>query len=236
MLVSLCYVLLRWLFDSRLCALARRSSRNSNSSSCGTNSRSFGGQRVVRRSLPSTGCSSLLPAARCRACSGDPSLSRRRRCCAGIDAWSPSGGRTRVRSVIRRCGVRFERWCCGSRARTRGGLSTHCRRTEGAWHRGVRDDRPRVASGRGARPGGSAAGDDVARVRPGTSTAPVGRRLLSPSRRSGCNGSTCSSSLSWAAAVCAQPVARRTRARHGLSSRLASCRGRWRTAPNGFGF
>jgi putative transposase len=30
-------------------------------------------------------------------------------------------GRTRVQSVVRRCGGRLESWCCGSRARTRDG-------------------------------------------------------------------------------------------------------------------
>ena len=35
----------------------------------------------------------------------------RRRCCAGIGGWSPSGGRSRVRLVVRRCDVRFETWC-----------------------------------------------------------------------------------------------------------------------------
>jgi hypothetical protein len=44
-----------------------------------------------------------------------------RRCCGGIDTWSPSGGHPRVPSVVRPCGIRFERWWCGSRARTRSG-------------------------------------------------------------------------------------------------------------------
>ena len=46
---------------------ARRSSRISKSSCCGTNSRSFGARRAVRRSPLSTGCCSPLPADCCRA-------------------------------------------------------------------------------------------------------------------------------------------------------------------------
>ena len=56
------------------------------------------------------------------------------------------------------------------------------------------------------------------------------------SRRSGCNGSTSSSSSSWAAVACMWRVARRIRVRHGSSSRRASCRGRWGSARNRYDF
>ena len=66
--------------NSWRCALGRGSSRNSKSSSCGTNSRFFGVPRAARRSPPSTACSWPLRADCCHARSGDPSSSRRRRC------------------------------------------------------------------------------------------------------------------------------------------------------------
>src|SRR5262249_7889668 len=43
------------------------------------------------------------------------------RCCVGIGVWSPSGGRTRGPSVVRRSGVTRESSCYGSLERTRGG-------------------------------------------------------------------------------------------------------------------
>jgi len=121
-LVSLCYVSLRWLLEFVVLrarskefkeleivvlrhevAILRRTTRRP-------------AITAVDRVLLAV-ASRLLPRARV----GVPSSSPPRRCCAGIGAWSPGGGRTRVPSVVRRSGVRFETWCCGSRERTRAG-------------------------------------------------------------------------------------------------------------------
>ena len=62
--------------------------------------------------------------------------------------------------------VRSEQLVAPSRARQPAvGLSTHRRRTEGPWHRGLGDDGAHLAAGSGSRTGRHAPGDDVARVR-----------------------------------------------------------------------
>jgi hypothetical protein len=83
-LVSLCYALICRLSSLWCCAFGRRSSRNSKSWSCGTNSRSSGAPHADRRSPPSTARCSPSPADSCRAYVGGPSSSHRRRCCADI--------------------------------------------------------------------------------------------------------------------------------------------------------
>src|SRR5205823_3273417 len=58
------------------------------------------------------------------------------------------------------------------------GLSTDCRRVEGPWRDGLRDDRAHLASRGGRWTGRHASRADVARVYPGTPAQLVRRRFL----------------------------------------------------------
>jgi hypothetical protein len=121
-LVSLCYVSLRWLLE--FVALRARSKefqeleiivlRHELAILRRTTCRPA--MTAVDRMLLAV-ASRLLPRARWRSFIVTP----RRRSCAGIVAWSPGGGRSGVPSVVRRSGVRFETWFCDSLEKTRGG-------------------------------------------------------------------------------------------------------------------
>lgn len=122
MVVSLCYVLLRWVLEfvvlrvrskelkeleivvlrHELAILRRRTRRPAIT--------------AVDR-LVLSAASRLLPRARWRSFIVTPAALLR-----WHSGWSPSGGRSRVRSVVRRCDVRFETWCCDSPETTRGGV------------------------------------------------------------------------------------------------------------------
>jgi hypothetical protein len=106
-LVSLCYELLRWMLE--FAGLRTRSSEFKELEIIVLRHELaiLRRTRRVQRSPPLTGDCSRLPADCCRARVGNPSSSRRPPSCAGIDAWSPSAGRTRVRSVGRRCGKKL---------------------------------------------------------------------------------------------------------------------------------
>ena len=121
MLVSLCYVLLRWLLE--FVVLRVRSKELKELEIVVLRHELAILRRKTRRPAITAVDRLFLSAAAgsCPARGGDPSSSPRRRCCDGIGGWSPSGGRSRVRSAVSRCDVRFETWCCGSRERTRGG-------------------------------------------------------------------------------------------------------------------
>jgi hypothetical protein len=120
-LVSLCYVSLRWLLE--FVALRARSKDFQELEIIVLRHELAILRRSTRRPAITAVDRVLLAVAsrRCRAGVGVPSSSPRRRCCAGIGGWSPGGGRTRVPSVVLRSDVRFETWCCGSLERTHGG-------------------------------------------------------------------------------------------------------------------
>jgi hypothetical protein len=120
-LVSLCGVALRWLLE--FAALRARSKEFQELEIIVLRRELAILRRTTRRPAITAvdACYSPLPADCCRARLGNRSSLRRRRCCAGIAVWSPSGGRTRVPSVVRRAGVRLGTWCCGLRERTRSG-------------------------------------------------------------------------------------------------------------------
>jgi hypothetical protein len=121
--VSLCYLVLRWLLQfvavrvrshewkeleiivlrHELAILRRRTRRPAITA-------------LTALSLP-------LRADCCLGRAGRPSSLHLRRCFGGIDAWSRSGGPTRIRWVGRPCGVRSARWCCVSRERIRSGVT-----------------------------------------------------------------------------------------------------------------
>ena len=155
-----------------------------------------------------TGCSWRRRAASCPAHAGARSSSPRPRCSVGIGVWWRDDGRRHVVPAGRRFVRKFGSWSCGSREKTRAGdinaslgsskdSASRCRRRPCAHGFG------KVASDRSA----------LARARPGANSYERIGKVCSPSisspwRRSGCNGSTCSSSSSWAVVVCISPDAR----------------------------
>src|SRR5262245_48999081 len=121
-LVSLCYVLLRWLLE--LVVLPVRSDEFKELEIVVLRHELAILRRKTRRPAITAIDRLFLSAASrlLRAPVGDRSSSRQRRCSAGIGGWSPSDGRARVPPVVRRCGVSFETWCCGSREKTHAGV------------------------------------------------------------------------------------------------------------------
>ena len=123
MLVSLCYLVLRWLLQLVVLRVRSDEWKELEIVVLRHELTSFGASPAARRSQPVTGCSLPLPADFCLGRAGRPSSSHLRPSFAGIGAWLRSGGPTRIRLVARPCGVRFEHWCFVSRERTRGGAT-----------------------------------------------------------------------------------------------------------------
>ena len=237
MLVSLCYVLLRWLLEFVALRARSKEFRNSKSSSCGTNSRSFGAPRAVRRSPPSTGCcfavaSRLLPRARWRSFIVTPAtplrwhrrLVARRWTCARPVGRPPM--RREIRDLVLRLARENPRWGYPRMVGELKGLGIAVSATTvRAWLR---------AAGLG--PAGKRRETTWREFVRAHRAEPAGRRFLHRRDDLAAAALRPRSSSNWAAAVCIWPVARRIRARRGSSSRLGSCRGPWRSARNQCGF
>ena len=86
MLASVCYLVLRWLFEFVALRAWSKERKELEIIVLRHELGFFGARRADHRSPPLTACSWLPRADCCHARSGDPSLSRRRRSCAGIDA------------------------------------------------------------------------------------------------------------------------------------------------------
>ena len=178
MLVSLCYVLLRWLLEFVVLRVRSKELKELEIVVLRHELAIFVGRCDVRRSPRSTACfSAPQPAPAPRA------VAILHRHPGDAAAMASAVGRQAV--DVRASGRPSADATCDSRpgaaARAREpevGLSTDCRRAEGAWRHGVSEHRGRVAPGRWSRTGGQARRDDVARVHPGAPPEPVGRRFL----------------------------------------------------------
>jgi len=117
--------------------------------------------------------SRLLPRARWPSFIVTPAmLLRRHRLVAKRWTYARPVGRPPMRREIRDLVLRL------ARENPRWGYPRMVGETEESWHRGLSDDRARLAPGRWSWTGRQAPGDDLAQVRPGTPTEPVGHLFL----------------------------------------------------------
>jgi putative transposase len=129
---------------------------------------------------------------------------------------APTRGGGRAGPRYRRRSVR---WCCDLRARTRGGATSGSLVSSRVSACASRRRRSPRSSGRPACLPPVRASSPVGESSFVRTPARSSRVISSPSRRSGWDGSTCSSSSSSAAASCTSPVALLTRTAAGLSSK-----------------